>query len=79
METGEIKESGGGIRMKYWQKIDLVTIKRMLDDLNEVANEIEDQKMPIDELMDFSVMKIDQVIDELSWYYSKGLQEKEER
>ena len=51
----------------------------MLDDLNEVANAIEDQKMPIDELSDFSVKKIDGVIDELSWYYANGLQEKEEQ
>ena len=64
--------------MKYWQKIDLVTIKTILDNLNDTANELEDQKKPMDELLDYAVEKIDKCIDELNWYYLNGLKEKEE-
>ena len=64
--------------MEYWQKIDIVTIKRIIDLLIEASNALDEEKMPIDVLLEYATNKIDLAIDELDYYYKKGTMEEED-
>ena len=79
METGSIKYGIGGFGMKYWQQIDLATIGILLDNLNQAANMLEDGRKPLDECLDYAISRIDHCIDELNYYYLKGLRAKEKQ
>ena len=73
-----IMQIGKGGDMEYWQKIDIVTIKRIIDLLIEASNALDEEKMPIDVLLEYATNKIDLAIDELDYYYKKGTMEEED-
>ena len=57
--------------MKYWKQIDVVTLTIIRNELVEVGNMLDDQKLPIDELIDRCLEKIDHCVDELNFYCEK--------
>lgn len=70
METRTIRKSMGGNMLdeQYWKQIDIVTLTLIRNELVDVGNMLYDQKLPIDELIDKSLEKIDHCIDELNFY-----------
>lgn len=58
--------------MKYWKKIDIVTLKNIRDKLTETSIILDDCKMPIDELLEKAVNTIDKCVDELNFYIING-------
>ena len=62
---------GKGENMEYWKQIDIVTLTIIRNELVEVGNMLDDQKLPIDELIDRCLEKIDHCVDELSFYCEK--------
>ena len=54
--------------MDYWKQIDVVTLSIIRNELVEVGNMLSDQKLPLDELIDKCLEKIDHCVDELNFY-----------
>lgn len=57
--------------MDYWKQIDVVTLTIIRNELVDVGNMLSDQKLPLDELIDKCLEKIDHCVDELNFYCEK--------
>lgn len=65
--------------MSYWKQVDVVTLNIIRNELVEVGNMLYDQKLPIDELIDRCLEKIDHCVDELNFYCEMEGKDESER